>query len=155
MNRAKRQAGFTLVELLTVLVIIGLMTSAVVMTLPREKPAIDVQAQTLTSSLNAASQSSLVTGRPFAFGMSKDQFAVFEFEDREWVQRQLMDRPDALSVDLRKNDIPIKLSEEIVPIVVFEPTGLSTPFSLTLTQGRRTEILSSTGDGRVILERPE
>ena len=155
MNRAKRQAGFTLVELLTVLVIIGLMTSAVVMTLPREKPAIDAQAQTLTSSLNAASQSSLVTGRPFAFGLSKDQFAVFEFEDGEWVQRQLMDRPDALSVDLRKNDIRIKLSEEIVPVVVFEPTGLSTPFSLTLTQGRRTEVLSSTGDGRVILERPE
>ena len=155
MSRAKRQAGFTLVELLTVLVIIGLMASAVVMTLPRDKPAIDAQSQALASSLNAAAQSSLVTGRPHGFGVSKNQFAIFEFVDAEWVQTQAMDRPGAVSVELKKDDILIKLSEELVPLVVFEPTGLSTPFELVLTQDRRTETLSSSGNGEVILERPE
>ena len=155
MSRAKQQAGFTLVEILTVLVIIGLMASAVVMTLPRDKPAIDVQSQALVSSLNAAAQSSLVTGRPHGFGVSKYQFAVFEFADGEWVQIQAMDRPGALSVELKKNDIQIKLSEELAPLVVFEPTGLSTQFELVLTQDRRTETLSSSGNGQVVLERPE
>ena len=154
MHRATRQAGFTLVELLTVLVIIGLMASAVVLTLPRDKPAIDTQSQSLTSLMNAASQASLVTGRPHAFGLSKDRYAVFEFMEGEWVQRQTLDRPDALTVELRKNDIRIKLEDEIVPIVVFEPTGLSTSFELILTQDRRTETLTSSGDGRVEWVRP-
>ena len=149
---AHKDAGFTLVELMTVLVIIGLMASAVVMTLPRDKPAIEAQVTDLLQSLNGGAQASIITGRAHGWGLTKEQAQLFEFVEGEWTPVQEMNWADDVSVEFRKNDAAVKLGDEIIPIVIFEPTGLSTEFELVLSDGQRTRRLLSRGDGRVILE---
>ncbi len=155
MTRRDKQAGFTLVEILTVLVIIGLMASAVVMTLPREKPAIYAQSEALLTSLNGAAQNSLITGRPHALAMSKSAFAIYDFENGEWVELRQIERPEGLRAELRKNDVLVKLTDELVPVAVFEPTGLTTPFVLTLSDLEREETLISSGNGRITKQESE
>ncbi len=152
MTPRDKQAGFTLVEILTVLVIIGLMASAVVMTLPREKPAIYAQSEALVTVLNGAAQNSLITGRPHALAMSKTAFAIYDFQDGEWLEVKSLPRPDGVKAELRKNNLAIKLTDDLVPVAVFEPTGLATPFELVLSDFDREEILVSSGDGRVTLQ---
>ena len=149
MTRPAKDAGFTLVELLTVLVIIGLMASAVVMAIPRAKPAINTHTENALLGLNRAAQKSLVSGRPQAWGLSKDGYAIYDFVDGEWLKTASADWPDSLRIEFIRQNAEIKLGDEILPLVVFEPTGLSTPFELRLEDGSRQEILRSAGDGRV------
>jgi len=44
-------------------------------------------------------------------------------------------------------DIPKKTD----PIIVFQPTGLSTPFEFTLSDNETTYALATSGDGRIEL----
>ena len=149
MARPGNDAGFTLVELLTVLVIVGLMTSAVVMALPSRKPAITEQTNAAILQLNRAAQNSLVSGRPQAWGLSKTGYALYDFVEGEWLQTASTDWPGSLRIEFFKNDVPVKLGDDIQPLIVFEPTGLSTPFELRIDQAGRREVISSHGDGRI------
>ncbi len=127
------------------------MASAVVMTLPREKPAIYAQSEALVTVMNGAAQNSLITGRPHALAMSKTAFAIYDFQDGEWLEVKNLSRPEDVKAELKKNDLVIKLTDDLVPVAVFEPTGLATPFKLVLSDFEREEILVSSGDGKVTI----
>lgn len=136
---------------MTVLVIIGLMSSAVVLTMPRTKPAEEVLSQSLLAELNIAAQDSLITGRSVAVGFSNEGYGFFGFEEEQWVLARNMNWPELIDVSLTKNGRNIDLTDELFPIVVFEPTGLSPSFQLNLTGAERAMCLESHGDGRVAL----
>ncbi|MEE9346884.1 MAG: GspH/FimT family pseudopilin [Robiginitomaculum sp.] len=144
------QSGFTLIEVLSVLVIIGLMSSAVIMSMPREKPAAIVQGDWLLTALNRAAQSSIISGKPTGFGVSTDAYALYKFEDEHWAIVQEGQWPDALNVKFKKQGQEIKLGETLAPSIVFDPTGVSTIFSLSLSDGQARKTLSSIGDGRIV-----
>lgn len=144
------QAGFTLVEMMTVLVIIGLMSSAVILTLPQNKPAIDTQSETLLRGVNVMAQSSLISGTPSALGLSENQYAFMEYIDGEWEAPVSIDFTNGVRAVLQKDGADIKLSDDIQPLIMFEANGLSTPFSLTLSDSENTATLRSVGDGRVM-----
>lgn len=145
------EAGFTLVEMMTVLVIVGLMSSAVILTLPPTKPALEMQAEIFLKDANALSQTSLISGRPQALGLSHNGYALMSFETGQWETIRQVDFTGAIEPKLIREDMPMKLSGDIVPLVLFEATGLSTPFELTLSDGDRRTRLQSQGDGRVVI----
>ena len=151
-SRPDKTAGFTLIEMMAVLVIISLMTGVVVLNLPRDKPMIEQQSTAMAKQFTVAAQTSVISGVPQAFGLSQQGYYFYKFDEGEWKITSETDWVDDLEINFRKDDIAINIpKEEAVPIVVFEPMGLSTVFSLSLEDTEQTITFSSEGDGKVIL----
>ncbi len=148
--RGGPQSGFSLVEIMTVLVIIGLMSSAVILTMPTAKSSAEVQANDLVRQLNGLAEEGLLSNRITAMGVSHDGYALFRFKAGAWEVVKQTDWPDDLVVTLKMEESPIKLPAASTPLLVFEPTGISTSFVLILAGPEQSYRLESHGDGRVI-----
>jgi len=155
MNKVRKELGFSLVEMMAVLLIISLMTGVVLLSRPQAQNPVEAQGKSMLRQFAQASEDSIVKGQPQAFGLYEDGFVFFEFLDGDWVGKGEQEWPDQMSVSFFKDDIEIDLPEDPIPLVLFEPTGLSTPFSLWLEGGNHTLIFSSEGDGRINLEREQ
>jgi len=134
-----------------VLVIIGLMSSAVVMTLPKDPPASRALSDTLLKEFNRNAQDSLLSARSAAFGVSKSSYAFYDYDGAEWISKGAQSWPNALQVHLIKEGEAVTLTDKLVPLIIFEPTGNSTVFSLTLSDFDGRYVLLSNGDGRVTI----
>lgn len=148
---ADKTAGFSLIETLMVLVIISLMTGVVVLSMPRDKPAIETHASLMATQFSTAAQNSIISGKPQAFGFFKDAYLFYEFTDGEWAVLSETNWPDEIAIEFSKDDLPLDTPKEPVPLVVFEPLGLSTAFSLQLEGDEKTIVFSSSGDGKVLM----
>lgn len=150
-RRITKESGFTLVEILCVLVVIGLMSSVVILSIPQPKSLLDKQAETLTGQMNALAQDSLVSGSVAAAGFSKDGYALYTFENSEWMERISGEWQDGYRMTLTRASAKLDLPKTTEPIILFQPTGLSTPFELTLSDRETKYSLATQGDGRVEL----
>ncbi len=150
-RRAAKEAGFTLVEILSVLVVIGLMSSVVILSMEPPKPALEKQAERLTSELNALAQDGLISGSVNAAGFSKNGYALYTFENSEWTERVKGEWQDSYRLTLIRASAKLDMPKTVEPIIMFQPTGLSTPFELTLSDRDMTYALKTEGDGRVEL----
>lgn len=148
---SQKEAGFTLIEVLCVLFMIGLLSGAVVMSLPEKKSPVKAQAETVVNALNAIIQDGLVSGEVRGFGVSETHYALYQYdgttfnivEQRVWGN----DIEPALSINSRA----VKLPEKLSPQILFEPTGVNRPFQLSLLGSQDSYGVSSQGDGRAIL----
>ncbi len=131
---------------------VGLLSSTVILTMPKEKPAIQTFAPKFQLTLNRAAQSSVLSGQMVALGLSKDGYSVLKYDHEDWVPIASEEWPHGVLVSFDKEKTPIKLSEDIQPIAVFEPTGLATIFSLKLADIDHSYIFESAGDGRVTIQ---
>lgn len=153
--KADTEAGFTLIEILSVLVIIGLLTGLVVVTLPQSKSETEIQARNLVTQLNALSQDGLISGEIRSFGVSETGYALYRYDGEVFVTAKTADWATALEPALQREGVKVKLPEELSPQILFEPTQISTPFSLALIGPKASFELSSKGDGRIILVKTE
>lgn len=135
-----------------VLVIIGLMSSAVVMSLPKDTATSRAVSEGLLKRFNQTAQTSLLSGETAAFGASKTALIMYGYDGTDWITADTMSWPDDLNVRLEKDGQNIKLTEDTQPLIIFEPTGSSSIFTLTLSDFEGRYVLSSKGDGRVLLE---
>ena len=148
-RRITKEAGFTLVEILSVLVVIGLMSSVVILSMPQPKSELDKQAQRLSVELNALAQDGLISGSVTAAGFSKDGYALYTFENSEWTERVSAEWQDSYRMTLTRASAKLELPKKADPIILFQPTGLSTPFEFTLSDRETKYALKTAGDGRV------
>lgn len=136
-----------------VLLIVGLMSTTVLLTIPDKKTEAQDFTDSLVRDLNLAAQNSLISGEPTSFGLTRDGYVIYAFEDEVWAQRQSKNWPDNVTVRFEKDRRRIELPREALPLVVFEPTGQSDVFRLTLTsirdQDGKSFDLHSAGDGRI------
>ncbi len=151
MSRNLKDAGFTLVEILAVLAIIGLMSSVVILTMPKPKSALDIQANKLTTALNALAQDGLISGQVNAAGFSKDGYSLYTYREGQWVERASGEWADSYRLKFTRGTAKIDIPKKTVPTLLFQPTGLSTPFELTLSDRDMKYTLKTAGDGRVML----
>jgi len=150
-RRITKESGFTLVEILSVLVLIGLMSSVVILSLPEPKSELDKQAAILSGQLNALAQDGLISGSVTAAGFSKDGYALYAFENSEWTERAAGEWQDSYRMTLTRASAKLELPKKTEPIILFQPTGLSTPFEFTLSDRDTKYALKTVGDGRVEL----
>lgn len=149
------ELGFSLVEMMAVLVIISLVTGVVVMSAPSGDPTVKSQGEVMLRQFAQASEDSIIKGQSQGFGLYQEAYLFYEYVDGEWNPKVETPWPEELTVTFFKDDIEIDIPKEPVPLVVFEPTGLSTEFSLWLEDGDFTYIFTSAGDGRVSLEQEQ
>jgi len=142
-------AGFTLVEIMAVLFIIGLMSAAIVLSFPESKSDLEVQAEHLTVRLNAMAQDSLVTGKVSAVGINQEGYALYHYAEGEWESFRSEDWADDFRITLERDDVKLELPEEITPGILFYPTAQSHAFEISITDGGTEHMIMSLGDNRV------
>lgn len=78
------QQGFTLVELMVVLVIIGLMSGAVLLTMSDPRGRLSDDADRFAGRVRAAHDHAIVTARPVALWVSTTGYGFEERRDGQW-----------------------------------------------------------------------
>lgn len=88
MRARHSQTGFTLVEILIALAILGLATSVVVLNLPPSNQNVHREAQRFAARLIAASHEAITTGEVIGLDIGNNQYSFLRFRDRGWSKLQ-------------------------------------------------------------------
>jgi type II secretory pathway pseudopilin PulG len=135
-----------------VLVVIGLMSSAVVISLPKDPPKSRAMSEALHTQFNQAAQESLLSATPVAFGANAERYAFYKYDGLTWMAAPAQDWPKDIKIALNVDGDDVKFAETLSPLVVFEPTGDSSVFTLNLSDFDGRYTISSMGNGRIIFE---
>ncbi|HTN94447.1 MAG TPA: type II secretion system minor pseudopilin GspH [Gallionella sp.] len=148
--------GFTLLELLVVLVIVGITLGAVSFNaLPSKRQELQNDAQRISLLLQLARDEAIVRNRPIAFEAETDRYRFLLFEDNKWQALQ----QDDMFRERKFKRSPVIFSvnpptaEQTTPLrIIFgrEPVGI--PFILTLAAGDDKVAIHADGIGHFAVE---
>lgn len=133
-SRAYRgQAGFTLVEVLLVVFIVGLSTTLVIMNIPPGPERIEAAAAEIEADMEALRERAIVTGILHGVEVHDDRYEVVRRVEGAWVEDRTLGRdlepPLSLVAAASRED------RADGPVLVFDPAGLQTSAVLTITDG--------------------
>lgn len=140
----RRRRGFTLVELLATLAIVGLAAGAVVLTLPDPRPPLAVEAERLGARLSRAREEAVLVNRPVAVDADADGYAFSNFDGARW--SPLAEGP------FRREAWAEGTTTAAAARVVFDPTGSAEPARIELRRDGRTATVTVDGAGEVSLD---
>lgn len=140
------RAGFTLVELLMVVAIIGIAAGAVVLSAPDPRPSVAEDAERFAARLSRAREESILTNRPVAVEAGQAGYGFQVFDGAVW--SPLGEGPFGpetwtAGTTIAPSDAPVR--------VVFDSTGVAEPASLTLTREGKSRTVVVDGAGEVSL----
>jgi general secretion pathway protein H len=144
--RAASRAGFTLVELLMVVAIIGLAAGAVVLSVPDPRPSVAEDAERFAARLSRAREEAILSNRPIAVDATAAGYDFMVFDGAAW---SALDegpfRPETWTAGTTvvPSATPVR--------IVFDPTGVADPAAMTLTRERHSRTIAVDGAGEVTL----
>ena len=159
-QKLSKEAGFTLVEVLCVLALLGLAAGLVVLNLPKPAPPLENEAQRVTTLLNLAVRQSVIDGKSRGFDITAGQIEIYEY-DGEWTlehQQGFTDdvRDIELMVEGQEIDLRDRLKKkqksDLPPLVYFDAVGNVTSFDLSLEGREQSFRLAPDERGRVAME---
>jgi len=140
------RAGFTLVELLMVVAILGLAAGAVVLAVPDPRPAVGAEAERFAARLARARDEAVLSNRLVAVEVGSDGYAFTVFNGRTW--SALSEGPFGPQAWEAGTGIEIAEGSRFV----FDPTGVAEPLTITLSRDRKELTVAVDGAGEVALQ---
>lgn len=144
LSRRTAERGFTLIELMVVLVIVALASAAVAVSLPSGSRGLRGEATAFAARAVAARNAAIVSGRPVRVLADATGYRVEERRAGKWLpwagkagRAVAWDSGTAVALD---------------GAVTFDSTGLSDPATLQLTRGGRAMAVRVAADGRVFID---
>ncbi|MBZ2168176.1 MULTISPECIES: type II secretion system minor pseudopilin GspH [Marinobacter] len=169
MPPGKRHYGFTLIEILVVLVVVGLLASLAVMTLGggSQQRELEGEVRELYLLMQTASEQAILNNAELGLQIESEgyQFFLYDDEKDEWTpsdERLFRARtfPDWMVVTRFSENEASSLSSDndtIQPDLMFFSSGESTPFELEFNIGRDSDyvhVLASDGFSDVEWRKP-
>lgn len=172
-----RQRGLSLVEVMVVVVILALLASVVVMTLPEDKPTAQEEAYRFAARLKAAQETSIMQARTSGLDVEPDTYQFVSLEDGKWypytlpaARQDIFDMPEGVAIFFSMESevatgtsggdrgfVSTGLGEKkeekrLQPEVQFEPTGEVLPFEVMFLSREANWQVSLAEDGAISVE---
>jgi general secretion pathway protein H len=141
-------AGFTLVELLVVITLIGLVSGLAVLSMGDGRPSLGAEAERFAARLVRAREEAVLTNRTVEVEVTPQGYAFFRRRGGE--RLPLEDGP--FGTELWEKDTRVGAGQVQEPATLaFDPTGAAGPFEVVLQRGAdRTRVtVDSAGEVRV------
>jgi general secretion pathway protein H len=151
-------AGFTLIEILVVMLIVSILMGVVVTQLPATSATLEIkqESERLVTLLTMASDEAIIRGSELGFDVDRDLYTFYEFRDEteDWVvmedapyQARQVGEGIELSLRLEGRKSLFETEGKVPPILLLS-SGEVTPFDLTVYFRRDSEsayIISTDG----------
>jgi len=153
-RRVRDQAGFTLIEVMVVMLIIGLMVGAVALSLPARPDPLNVRGKAVASTFRAFAQSSIIDREAKGVRLTKTGYELMAHHDGNWSVIQDFDYglDDIPVVRFMRNGAKINLEtarKTEGPMLRFDATGLATPFTLEIENGPQVVTITGNTTGEI------
>lgn len=154
LSRPHRQSGFTLVEVMVVLLIVGMMSGVVILNIPPPRDPVLVQGEKMASRLRLVSQAGMVENHAFGISVDRDGYSVVKFENNAWTEIIRhdfeFDTPPVIALTQNGAIIDLKaLKKSGLPVIRYDNTGIATPFTFSIETGNSEIYLVGHVDGSV------
>lgn len=147
-DRLGRRRGFSLVELMVVVTLIGLAATAVVLTLPEADRRLDQEAMRLAARITLARDETILSGRPTAVRIDADGYAFLRRTDGVWTQ---LDEAPLKGARWAEGTRPVLKRTEAL-VTAFDPVGMAEPVGIRLQRGARAVDIAIDASGEVRLD---
>lgn len=146
LTRLRRSAehGFTLVELLIVLTIIGLMSAAVVLALPDGRGKLRDEAERFAARAQTAQERAVLDSRPMAIRLTSAGYGFDQRERGEWKPLNRMPFVDQAWSEGTRAGVGAGAQR-----IVFDTTGMSEPTRLLLARDEE-QVVVEIGSGGTV-----
>lgn len=146
-DAAARGRGFTLVEVLVVLLIVSIMSGIVLVNLPSftRTSDLDAEADRIKAVLDMARDEAVVSASQYGFKPERNGYSFYIYDELEQTWAPVEKRPfaahelpDDIALSLEVEGDKLEISEEKAPPVLILSSGEMTPFHLSIEQGGTT-----------------
>ena len=143
-GKGTRRNGFTLVELMVVLFIIGLATTAVVLSMPEQGGSVEAEAERFAARAKAARDEAIVNSRPVVLLVDAGGYAFSRRRGGQWQSGERLDWAEGTEA---------RTVSAVEGRSRFDSTGLAEPLQLTLRRRGREVAVDISGEGGVHVRR--